>query len=91
MSNNDTVPIELYKEKAYKNFSFLPNVNPRWAQLFELLSFVFLDHIGALENVRGSNLKKMSLSYDEIVLIFDRTYAIFGLSELIRSDFISKL
>ena len=77
MSNNVTVLFKLYREKEYINFSFLPKVNPRWPQLFELLAIVCLDHIGALENVRGSNLYKIWLSDVETVLKLDRTYADF--------------
>ena len=77
MSNNVTVLFKLYREKEYINFSFLPKVNPRCPQLFELLAIVCLDHIGALENVTGLNLYKIWLSDVEIVLKLDRTYADF--------------
>ena len=55
MSNNDTVPFELYTEKAYKNCSFLPNVNPRCWQLLKGPT-AFKNHVELLENKRGLKL-----------------------------------
>jgi len=46
----------LNHEKAYKNNSDLPNTNPRCPQF--VVSNVYFIQTAALENVRGSNLKK---------------------------------
>ena len=76
--------------KEYKNFSFLPNTNPRWPQSVEAYTDdeleIFFDQIVG-DYVIGSNLNncwpKQPTDYK-----FERTYAYFGFSELIRIDFI---
>jgi hypothetical protein len=42
--------------KEYKNYSFLPNVNPRCSQFAVVVFAVFRLHIGDEENIAGSNL-----------------------------------
>ena len=58
MSNNVIVIFELKELKEYKNFSFLPNVNPRCPQSATVLPIVYSLHRGTLENLRGSSFNK---------------------------------
>jgi hypothetical protein len=50
------VLLPLNQENAYKNYSYLPNSNPKWPQL--VVPNVYLIQIGSIENLIGSNLNK---------------------------------
>ena len=91
MSSKETVLLELNLENAYKSCSPLPNVNPRWPQLFNVEPVVYLiqaDEWAVI--VVGSNLNNY-WPQQLPVLKLDKTYAIGDGPELITIDLISLL
>jgi hypothetical protein len=80
----------LYHENAYKRIYYLPNTNPRWPQLLEVLPIVYLVQTGG-KKVRGSNLNKYYPVHVEgftPYLLFESTYAMGKGPELTASDLI---
>ena len=87
MSSKEIVLLELNQENAYKSCSPLPNVNPRWPQLFDpVVCLIQADEWAVI--VVGSNLNNYWPVQNSPGRKLDKTYAIGDGPELITIDLI---